>query len=670
MYVFRVLLALCVGGLLAQTGMAQSQSDMLNVTDYDQYPVYDGTDLGLTYSRAASVFKVWSPMADSMLLRLYAEGIGGQVLQIIAMEKGDHGVWQTTVPGNLMNNYYSFQAKHQGVWKAEVTDPYAKAVGVNGLRGHIILQEQTLPKNWKYDMRPPLENFNQIVIYELQVRDMTIHPSSGSGYPGEYFGLAESGTKSPEGQKTGLAHLRELGVTHVHLLPAFDHRSVDETQRHRPQYNWGYDPLNYNVPEGSYSSDPYDGTVRIAEFKQMVKVMHENGLRVVLDVVYNHTGQSEESIFNQLVPGYYYRQNAEGGFSNASACGNETASERYMFRKFMVESMRYWVEEYHIDGFRVDLMGIHDIETMNAVSAALHAIDPTIFIYGEGWKAGGSPLPDSLLALKHNVPQLKGIAAFSDEVRDAIKGHVFSPSESGFISGKAGLEESLKFGIVAATQHPQVDYSQVNYAKAPWATSPDQCIVYASCHDNHTLWDRLAISRPDASEADRIKMHKLAGSIVLTSQGVSFLHAGVDMLRTKDGVENSFESPDAINQIDWARKAKYRDVFDYYQALIAIRKAHPAFRMTTTADIQANLRFMDFKKPHLVGYTLNGAAVGDTWKRIAVVFNGGDKAQKVTLPDGQWTIVADDGFINPAGLRPVEGKVTVAAYSALIVAEM
>lgn len=648
---------------------AQSTTDMLTHPDYDAYPVYDGTDLGLTYTRAASVFKVWSPRADSMLLRLYNEGIGGQATQTIALEKDDHGVWQTTVPGNLLNKYYSFQAQHQGVWKAEVTDPYAKAVGVNGLRGHIILVESTHPKNWKDDRRPTLNNFNEIILYELHVRDMTIHPSSGSGYAGEYYGLLESGTSSPQGQKTGLEHLKELGVTHVHLLPAFDHRSVDETQRHRPQYNWGYDPLNYNVPEGSYSSDPYDGSVRIAEFKQMVKVMHDNGLRVILDVVYNHTGQTEESIFNQLVPGYYYRQNREGGFSNASACGNETASERYMFRKFMVESMRYWVEEYHIDGFRVDLMGIHDIETMNAVSETLHAIDPTIFIYGEGWKAGDSPLPDSLLALKQNTHRLQRIAAFSDEIRDAIKGHVFSPSEPGFISGKPGLEESIKFGIVAATQHPQLHYQQVNYTDAPWAISPDQCIIYASCHDNHTLWDRLGISRPDASEADKIKMQKLAGTIVLTSQGVSFLHAGVEMLRTKDGVENSYNSPDAINQIDWTRKAQYRDVFDYYQALIAMRKAHPAFRMTKTADIRAHLRFMDFKKPLLVGYTLDGAAVGDTWKQIAVVFNGSDKPQKVALPNGSWTIVADNGQINLEGLRTADAKTMVAPHSALIVVE-
>lgn len=662
--------SLALSLLLVSLAACQNNTAVTVYDEYQDYPVYEGKDLGLQYRPSASTFKVWAPAAEAMQVKLYDKGIEGTLLDSIALVRGEQGVWSLTVEENLLGKYYAFQAKYEGQWNAEVTDPYVKAVGVNGLRGHIIDFRNTDPKNWDGDERPALNNFNEIIIYELHVRDMTIHPSSGSGYPGEYYGLLEGGTQSPEGEATGLDHFKELGITHVHLIPVFDHRSIDETRLKEAQYNWGYDPLNYNVPEGSYSSDPYDGAMRISEFKQMVKTFHDNGIRVILDVVYNHTGQTQESIFNQLVPGYYYRQNAEGGFSNASACGNETASERAMFRKYMVESMRYWVEEYHMDGFRVDLMGIHDIETMNAVAADLHSIDPTIFIYGEGWKAGDSPLDEKQLAVKANTPQLKGIAAFSDDVRDAIKGHVFTPDATGFISGNETLKESLKFGIVAATEHPQVNYRDINYSKAAWAPQPDQCMTYVSCHDNHTLWDRLTLSRPDATEAEKIQMHKLAGTIVLTSQGVSFLHAGVDFMRTKNGVENSFDSPDAINQIDWSRKHTYREVFDYFRELIAIRKAHPAFRMTSTADIQKNLEFIDTRDKNLVAYTLNGAAVGDSWKRIVVAYNGKDKAQDVKVPDGNWKIVVDGGNINTEGLgQHSGGKISVARNAALILVE-
>lgn len=665
-----ILKPLCCLVLLSGLVACQNEIVVPTYDAYDDYPVYQGTDLGLSYGRTASTFKVWAPAAEAVRLHFYDKGIGGKATSTTELTRVEDGVWEVTVEGDLMGKYYAFQAKYNDQWNAEVTDPYVKAVGVNGLRGHIIDMNRTNPKNWDGDERPALGNFNEIIIYELHVRDMTIHPSSGSGYPGEYYGLLESGTRSPQGETTGLDHLRELGVTHVHLIPVFDHRSIDETRLKEPQYNWGYDPLNYNVPEGSYSSDPYDGQMRISEFKQMVKAFHDNGIRVILDVVYNHTGQTEESIFNQLVPGYYYRQNEEGSFSNASACGNETASERAMFRKFMVESMKYWVEEYHMDGFRVDLMGIHDIETMNQVAEAIHAIDPTIFIYGEGWKAGNSPIPDEQLALKSNTPQLKGIAAFSDDVRDGAKGHVFTADSTGFISGNETQKESVKFGIVAATQHPQVDYSKVNYSSAPWAPQPDQCMTYVSCHDNHTLWDRLTLSRPDASVAERIMMHKLAGTLVLTSQGVSFLHAGIDMLRTKDGVENSFESPDAINQIDWNRKTEYREVFDYYRDLIAMRKAHPAFRMTSTAAIQNNLQFLDTESELLIAYTINGAAVGDSWKRIVVVLNGADESQLIDLPKGDWNTIVDAGKINLEGLRTATGgQMRVARNAALILVE-
>ena len=461
-----------------------------------------------------------------------------------------------------------------------------------------------------------------------------------------------------------------MGVTHIHLLPTFDFRytSVDESKPpEERKYNWGYDPENYNTPEGSFATDPFDGTVRIREFKQAIQALHANGMRVVMDVVYNHTGSTTESVFNRVAPGYYYRQNPDGTFSNASACGNETASERAMMRQYIVESVKYWAQEYHIDGFRFDLMGIHDIATMNAVSEALHTIDPTIFIYGEGWTAGSSPLPDVQRALKANTFRLNKVAAFSDDFRDALKGSVFDHKDRGFVSGKPGMTESIKFGIVAATQHPQVDYSKVNYSKSPWSAAPFQTITYAECHDNHTLWDKLAISCPEDSEADRIRMHRLAITMVLTSQGVPFLHAGAEMLRTKNGVENSFESPDQINRIDWDRKKQYADVFDYYKGLIQLRKNHPAFRLPTAELIRKHLQFIDTKDANLVAYQLKDYAGGDQWKDIIVVMNGNPEAQTIHLPTGNWTVILDGQQINEAGLRTlISSKVNIPGISAMV----
>jgi pullulanase len=432
-----------------------------------------------------------------------------------------------------------------------------------------------------------------------------------------------------------LDHLKELGVTHVHLLPSYDFFTVDETRPDKPQYNWGYDPLNYNVPEGSYATNAEDGLTRIREFKQLIKTLHDNGIKVVMDVVYNHTMLTEDSWFNQLVPGYYYRQDEKGNFSNATACNNETASERPMFRKFMLESVKYWVEAYHVDGFRFDLMGVHDIVTMNIISDELHKLKPDILLYGEGWTAGASPLAEGMRALKKNAAQLRNIAVFSDDIRDGIKGSVFEHKDRGFASGKPGMEESIKFGVVGAMKHPQVDYSKVNYSKEPYAAYPSNVVSYAECHDNHVLWDKLAISAAEYSEAERREMHKLALGIVLTSQGISFLHAGTEFLRSKQGVENSFESGDSINAIDWDLKTKNKDVFDYVQALIAMRKGHPGFRMTGASLVADNIDFLAADS-NLISYVINGEAVGDTWKKTLVVYNGSEAARKVDLPAGKW----------------------------------
>ncbi len=634
---------------------------------FEKYPVYEGTDLGLSYAPQASTFKIWAPTAEQARIHLYENGLEGRPVQTSPLVKGKKGVWTIRMGEDLKNKYYTFQVMIEGEWLEEVPDPYAKAVGANGERAMVVDLSETDPEGWEEVQRPPLKGYEDIIIYELHVRDLSIADNSGIQHQGKFLGLTETGTTNPDGLSTGLDHIKSMGVTHVHLLPSFDFRSLDETQAENDQYNWGYDPLNYNVPEGIYSTDPYDGRVRIREFKQMVKALHDAGLRVVLDVVYNHTGYTEQSNFNQLVPGYYYRQDSLGNFANGSACGNETASDRPMMRKFMIESVKHWIEEYHLDGFRFDLMALHDIETMNQISRMARDIDPTIFIYGEGWQAGGSPLAASKQATKFHAAQLDNIAVFSDDIRDAVKGHVFTPEQGGFVSGRKGLEESIKFGIVASTKHPQIDYHKINYSDAPYADNPLKTITYTSCHDNNTLWDKIKLTRPDASFEDRQKMHKLALTIVLTSQGVPFLHAGSEFLRTKNGVENSFESPDSINRIDWDRKTEHLDVVRYVQGLIRLRKEHPAFRMTTDDLVRRHLEFLKMDKELMVGYQLKNNANGDEWKNIVVAFNGHEVPQPLQLPEGDWQLALDgDKVLEEATPAIISGQLTVPAYSAVI----
>ena len=608
------------------------------VRNFDSYPAYTGNDLGLTYTSQQSAFRIWAPTAEKAELILYAEGTDGTALQTISMQKSKSGTWIALLKEKQKGKFYTFRVLINNKWLNEVPDPYAKAVGVNGKRAMVIDLNETNPDEWEKDKSPVLKNATDAVIYELHIRDAGIAANSGITNKGKFIGLTEKGTTNKDGLSTGLDHLKELGVTHIHLLPFYDFLSVDETKPDKPQYNWGYEPLNYNVPEGSYATNPYNGITRIKEMKQLVKAFHENNLNVVMDVVYNHTMLTEDSYFNQLVPGYYYRHTADGKFSNATACGNETASERPMMRKFMIESLKYWVKEYHIDGFRFDLMGVHDIETMNIIAKELRKIKPDILLYGEGWTAGSSPLPDSKRALKKYAYKLDNIAVFSDDIRDGIKGSVFVNEEKGFASGRSGMEESIKFGIVASCKHPQVDYSKVNYSKAPYAKNPFNTITYAECHDNHVLWDKLAISATDATEAERKEMHKLALSIVLTSQGISFLHAGTEFLRSKKGNENSYNAGDSINAIDWDLKTKNKDVFDYVKALIKMRKEHPAFRMRTTKEIADNLVFLEKLPDGLVGYTINDTEVKDSWKKIRVYFNGNGKTQTLKLDSKNWKI--------------------------------
>ena len=627
------------------------------------YPVYKGSDLGLTYSQKASTFKIWAPTATAAKLNLYKSDMGGTAARSIQMSRSENGVWLITLPENLKNSYYTFQVNIGNTWSEEVVDPYAKACGTNGLRAQVVDLNETNPAGWAQDTSPNFSTSNKqtdAVIYELHVRDASIHASSGIKNKGKFLGLAELGTKNSAGQFTGLSHIKELGVTHIHLLPFYDYNSVDETKA-TTQYNWGYDPVHYNIPEGSYSTNPSDGKVRIKELKELIKTMHSNGLRIIMDVVYNHTALTKNSNFNILVPNYYYRKRADGSFSDASGCGNETASDQAMFQKFMIESVVYWVKEYHIDGFRFDLMGVHDIETMNLISDTLHKLKPSIVLYGEGWTSGGSTLPEEKRAIKKNAAQLNGIAVFSDDMRDGIKGSVFNINDRGFATGNTSNSESVKFGIVAAGNHPQINYNNVNYSKAPYTTGPAGLINYADCHDNNILWDKIELSFKDASIVERTKMHELAYAIVLTAQGASFLHAGTEFLRTKNGVENSFDKGDIVNGINWDLKTKNIATYQFIKNVIQIRRTHPAFRMQTAQQIASHVHFENNQPAGIIAYTINGAAVGDTWKKIWVAYNGSQSSQTLTLPKGSWKI-----GLSGKGSSKIGNNFTLGGSSAVI----
>lgn len=569
-------------------------------------PIYTGTDLGVTYTSDSTTFKLWSPAAKAVSVALYfAEEDVILHLNIALRFNPTTGVWAGSDDAAVHPGMeYLFEIEMPDGTVHNTPGIYARAVGANGTPGFIVDLDATDPPGWENDTRPPLESFSDIILYEMHVRDMTSDVSSGSSLPAKFLGLVENGTLSPDGLTTGIDHLKELGITHVHLLPSFDFKSVNELQDLTNQYNWGYDPVNYNVPEGSYASGTANPTTRIREFKKMVQGFHQNGIRVVMDVVYNHTAESDQSNFSLEYPGYYYRHDANGNWSNASGCGNETASERYMMRKYMIESVKYWATEYHIDGFRFDLMGIHDIETMNLIAEELHKIDPSIFIYGEGWTAGDSPLPEEERALKKNAKQLNGVAFFSDDIRDGIKGSVFEESSRGFVGGDKGHEMDVMFGLVGGVAHSQVDMSRVHYSDEAWSPSPMQTISYVSCHDNHTLYDKLVLANPDATPEEIVKMHKLSLAIVLLAQGVPFLHAGSEMMRTKGGEHNSYNLPDSINRIDWTWKSEHYDVFNYTRKLIALRKETPAFRLQTAQEVREKLRFLD-TEPGVIAYEIN-----------------------------------------------------------------
>ena len=606
----------------------------------------------VNYTPEKTQFALFAPNdAKRVTLRIYEEGQGGKAVKTVKMKRTADEQWTTTVRGDLMGKFYTFD-----VGLGECPGVFAKAVGVNGKRGAIISLPATDPEGWSSDTRPVTKSPADLVIYEMHHRDFSIARSDAQ-YKGKFLALTEP---------WAISHLKELGVNAVHILPSYDYGSIDETRLSDNKYNWGYDPVNYNVPEGGYSTDPYRPDVRIREFKQMVKALHDAGIRVILDVVYNHTYDIEHSNFQRTYPDYFYRLTDQRQYSNGSGCGNETASDRPMMRKFMLESVKYWINEYHIDGFRFDLMGVHDIETMNQIRQMVDQIDPTIFIYGEGWSAGTCAYPQEKLAMKAHIPQMPGIAAFSDELRDALRGPFSDDTMAGWL-GRQNETESIKYGIAGAIAHPQVDMSKVNYAKEPWALEPTQMISYVSCHDDMCLVDRLKASIPGITTEELIRLDLLAQTAVFTSQGVPFMLSGEELLRDKKGVHNSFESPDEINHLDWSNKAKYPQVFDYYKSLIALRQHHPAFRLGNADLVRKHLEFLDMPEG-LIAYRLKNYAGRDDWRDIIVILNASKTDQEVTIPEGTYTVVCCDGQINEQGLGTLQGpKAVVDAQSALII---
>lgn len=658
--------------LLAATLLAGSSVVTAQGNPDDRYlswPSYEGADLEMTVDPTGTRFALWSPEAEAARVYLYNTDRNTAAYDTLEMTRGDRGVWRASVSQPLYGKFYTFSIKHQGRWLAETPGVWAKAVGTNGERAAIIDFAATNPEGWAQDRGPKVDNFTDVVLYEMHHRDFSMDPSSGIVHKGKFLALTEPGTHNLTGEATGIDHLKELGVTHVHILPSYDYNSVDEANPQLNQYNWGYDPLNYNAPEGSYSTDPADPSVRVREMKEMIKALHDAGIGVVMDVVYNHTAQNDDSNFSLTAPGYYYRHRPDGSYSDASGCGNETASERAQMSDFIVNSVKYWADEYHVDGFRFDLMAIHDTETMNRVARELKEINPSIFVYGEGWTAGDSPLPAERRALKENVAQMEGVAVFSDDIRDAIKGHYSDAADRGFATGKPGNEETVKIGIVAATAHPQVDYTKGNNSKFAYATSPEMVVNYVSCHDDLTLTDKLGKSMPGSTPDQRKRAARLAQTIVFTSQGTPFMFAGEEVFRGKKGVHNSYKSPDSINAIDWQLKHDNAEQFDYYRELIKLRKNHPAFRMTSAEDIARNIVFDKVDGTNLISYSIKNNANGDEWREIKLVFNGSDEPREVKIPKGDWTVIAEDGRINADGLGTSRGgRVTVAPTSALILA--
>ena len=613
------------------------------------------------YDGERTEFSVWAPDAEAAQLRLYHSAEDQNAFLTSPMRRNGEGLWRVTVKEDVKGALYTFQVKKNGNWLEETAGIAAKAVGVNGMRGAVVDWDETDPEGWAEDKSPVVKP-SDIIVYELQHRDFSIHQTSGVKEKGKYLALTEEGTVNPDGLATGIDHLKELGVTYVQLLPSTDFATIDETRLEDNQYNWGYEPLNYNAVEGSFSTDPYDPVTRIREFKQMVQSLHKAGMRVILDVVYNHTTHAANTGFERTMPGYFYRMRPDGTFFDGSGCGNETASEQEMFRKYMVESLEWWMREYHIDGFRFDLMAIHDIETMNLISERLHAIDPDVVIYGEGWAASAPAYPAEKIALKANTYMMDKVGAFSDNIRDALRGPL-DCSNAGFMDGIAGNKANIEFGIAGGIDHPQTSVEA-------WTNNPLQHVSYASCHDDHCLRDRLE-EATKASEEERLKMVKLAQTAVYTSQGIPFIFNGEELYRHKQGVKNSYNKPDSINAIDWTYKTKYKDLVDYYSALADIRHAHPGFCLGDAALVSEKLQFIEVNDPCVVAFRISGLEGIDQAKSLTVLLNGSKKNVRVEIPEGDYVVLAQLGKADADGIGAYSGSYCSAgATSATILAEM
>ena len=614
------------------------------------------------YMGEKTEFSVWSPDSEAATLRLYTTASDEAAFMTVDMKlsKKD-GLWKAVVKEDVKGAFYTFSVKRNGEWLPETAGISAKAVGVNGWRGAVVDWAETNPEGWAEDKSPEIKP-SDIIVYEMHHRDFSIHSTSGVQNKGKYLALTEEGTKNPDGLATGIDHLKEIGVTYVQLLPSTDYITVDESRLEEPQYNWGYDPFNYNAVEGSYSTDPYNPVTRIREFKEMIQALHNAGFRVILDVVYNHTTDAKKTGFERTMPGYFYRMRPDGTFFDGSGCGNETASEQEMFRKYMIESLEWWMTEYHIDGFRFDLMAIHDLETMNLIGERLRAIDPAVVIYGEGWAAQSPAYPAEEIALKVNTHMMNGIGAFSDNIRDAVRGPL-GCENAGFMDGVAGNKANVEFGIAGGVEHSQVSVER-------WTNNPLQHVSYVSCHDDHCLRDRLE-EATKATEAQRLAMVKLAQTAVYTSQGIPFIFTGEELYRHKQGVKNSYCSPDSINAIDWTYKTKYKDLVDYYAGLAAIRHAHPGFCLGDAELVREKLEFIEVNDPCVVAFRISGLEGVDSAKSLTVLLNGSKKTAKVEIPQGNYTILARGGQADADGLGAYSGAyISAPATSATILAEM
>ena len=641
-------------GTLAAAALASCASE-------GGYPVPEATLEECVYNGNNTTFSVWAPDAEAAQVRLYHSASDEAAFKIVNMKKAKGGLWTAVVSEDVKGAFYTFQVQKAGNWLEETAGIAAKAVGVNGMRGAVIDWTDTDPEGWSEDVSPEIKP-SDIIVYELQHRDFSVHQTSGISNKGKYLALTEEGTKNPDGLSTGIDHLKELGVTYIQLLPSTDFATIDETRLEDNQYNWGYEPLNYNAVEGSFSTDPYNPVTRIKEFKQMVQALHKAGFRVILDVVYNHTTNTAVTGFERTMPGYFYRMREDGTFYNGSGCGNETASEQEMFRKYMVESLEWWMKEYHIDGFRFDLMAIHDIDTMNEISERLHAIDPNVVIYGEGWAAESPAYPAEEIALKANTYMLDKVGAFSDNIRDAVRGPL-GCENAGFMDGVEGNKENVEFGIAGGVEHPQVSVER-------WTNNPLQHVSYVSCHDDHCLRDRLE-EATEATEAERLKMVKLAQTAVYTSQGIPFIFNGEELYRHKQGVKNSYNQPDSINAIDWTYKTKYNDLVRYYAELAAIRHAHPGFCLGDADLVREKLQFIDVDDPCVVAFRISGLEGIDSAKSLTVVLNGSKKNVKVEIPEGNYVVLAQNGYADADGIGAYSGSYCAAgATSATILAEM